>query len=96
MELKLREEEERRQEESERLDAKMSTSNHNPNTTTPQGSPNKDSVQKGRTRGQGPLPAHLWQSFCLGNAGYWHICRYIVARNLMPIGSRKKRFYMVT
>ncbi|KAL0198055.1 hypothetical protein M9458_006595, partial [Cirrhinus mrigala] len=33
MERKLREQEERRREESDRLEAKMSTSNHNPNTT---------------------------------------------------------------
>ncbi|KAK2916151.1 hypothetical protein Q8A67_000525 [Cirrhinus molitorella] len=93
MELKLREEEERRQEESERLDAKMSTSNHNPNTTTPQGSPNKDSVQKGRTRGQGPLPC----PFC-GKVFAWEM-RLLMHMQIhcgekpYAYRQRKKRFY---
>ncbi|XP_016342440.1 uncharacterized protein LOC107689064 isoform X2 [Sinocyclocheilus anshuiensis] len=55
METKLEEQEKRRSEEKERLDDKMSTSNHNPNKT-PQASPKKESLQKSRNRGQGPLP----------------------------------------
>ncbi|XP_052400465.1 zinc finger protein 236 isoform X4 [Carassius gibelio] len=55
MEMEL-EEQERRSEEKERLDDKMS-SNHNPSTAQmPQGSPKKEPLQKSKTRGQGPLP----------------------------------------
>ncbi|XP_026059269.1 uncharacterized protein LOC113043898 isoform X2 [Carassius auratus] len=54
MEMEL-EEQERRSEEKERLDDKMS-SNHNPSTAMPQGSPKKEPLQKSKTRGQGPLP----------------------------------------
>uniref|UniRef100_A0A8C2DT44 C2H2-type domain-containing protein n=1 Tax=Cyprinus carpio TaxID=7962 RepID=A0A8C2DT44_CYPCA len=56
MEMELEEQEKRRSEEKERLDDKMSTSNHNPNTATSQGSPKKEPLQKSRTRAQGPLP----------------------------------------
>ncbi|XP_050961781.1 uncharacterized protein LOC127162905 isoform X3 [Labeo rohita] len=94
METKLREQEQRRREESERLEAKMSTSNRNSNTTqTPQGSTNKDSLQKSRTRGQGPLPC----PFC-GKVFAWEM-RLLMHMQIhcgekpYAYRQRKKHFY---
>uniref|UniRef100_A0A673GWC9 Zinc finger protein Xfin-like n=1 Tax=Sinocyclocheilus rhinocerous TaxID=307959 RepID=A0A673GWC9_9TELE len=93
MEMELKEQEKRKWEEKKRLDDEMSTSNHNPNTTTPRGSPNKDSLRKSRTRGQGPLPC----PFC-GKVFAWEM-RLLMHMQIhcgekpYAYRQRKKRFY---
>uniref|UniRef100_A0A8C1ZZY7 Zgc:66474 n=1 Tax=Cyprinus carpio TaxID=7962 RepID=A0A8C1ZZY7_CYPCA len=93
MEMELKEKEKRKLEEKKRLDD-MSTSNNKPNTTqTPHGSPNKDSLRKGRTRGQGPLPC----PFC-GKVFAWEM-RLLMHMQIhcgekpYAYRQRKKRFY---
>ncbi|XP_016108297.1 uncharacterized protein [Sinocyclocheilus grahami] len=93
MEMELKEQEKRKWEEKKRLDDEMSTSNHNPNTTTPRGSPNKDLLRKSRTRGQGPLPC----PFC-GKVFAWEM-RLLMHMQIhcgekpYAYRQRKKRFY---
>ncbi|XP_058626100.1 zinc finger protein Xfin isoform X1 [Onychostoma macrolepis] len=95
MEMELTEREKSKWEEKKTLD-EMSKSNHNPNTTqTPHGSPNKDSLQKSRTRGQGPLPC----PFC-GKVFAWEM-RLMMHMQIhcgekpYAYRQRKKRFYGV-
>ncbi|XP_059413844.1 zinc finger protein Xfin-like isoform X2 [Carassius carassius] len=92
METELEEQETRRSEGKERLDDKMS-SNHNPNTAMPQGSPKKEALQKTKSRGQGPLPC----PFC-GKVFAWEM-RLLMHMQIhcgekpYAYRQRKRRFY---
>ncbi|XP_067269442.1 uncharacterized protein zgc:66474 isoform X3 [Pseudorasbora parva] len=82
----------RQKEAKEMLDDKTSTSNRNSNTQTPRGSPNKE-LQKGKTRGQGPLPC----PFC-GKVFAWEM-RLLMHMQIhcgekpYSYRQREKRFY---
>ncbi|XP_026063761.1 uncharacterized protein LOC113046886 isoform X2 [Carassius auratus] len=93
METELKEKEKRKWEGKKRLDDELSASNKKTNTTTPHGSPNKDTLRKSRTRGQGPLPC----PFC-GKVFAWEM-RLLMHMQIhcgekpYAYRQRKKRFY---